>query len=551
MSNPQDDSSRLRPGRNRRKRRQGKRRQRTDSSSGSSASVGRKPKVGDVMPVRRTAANQTKPRVDDGRSSASKVATSNNKRRVKSNSRHNKARQKNSRGKSSSAASSHSRKQAGRSSHKSNRKTRQGQPRGRYSMYVHAGEKATHIAVLEGRQLIEYYVSRPHDDVTEIHGNIYLGRVMNVLPGMETAFVDIGTTKNAVLYNRDVVVDSEDSQVDSSANKSRIEDVLKDGQSVLCQVTKNPIGPKGARLVQEISLAGHCVVLIPNSSVLGVSKRLSKQKAEQLRAVLELIQPEGYGLILRTAAENVKVSEIESDVYRLVEEWKRIKELAQRSEPPTLLHREPEAALRLIREEFTPKFRNVTIDDRDLYDSMSDYIATSVPALSNRIKYYNPTDNLPLLERYCVVEQLYKALNPKVWLPSGGSIIIEHTEALTVVDVNTAKNIGKRSLEETVLANNLEAAEELARQLRLRDIGGIIVVDFVDMELPQSREQVIKKFRGALARDKTRTQILDISSLGLVEMTRKRIGGGLLESLSEPCEACSGRGWKLVEDLLN
>lgn len=418
-------------------------------------------------------------------------------------------------------------------------------------MYVHVGQLATHIAVLEGRRLIEYFVSRPSDDVKEIHGNVYLGRVQNVLPGMEIAFIDIGTPKNAVLYSGDVKVDPARSGSGGSSARPRIEDVLKDGQAVICQVVKNPIGPKGARLVQEVSLAGRCVVLVPGSNMLGISKRLPEKKSKQLRAVLELIKPEGYGLILRTAAENVTVSEIEKDVDRLVAQWQQIEQLAQSSDPPALLHREAEAPLRLIREEFTSEFRNVTIDGLELYEDVADYISTSIPALADRVHYYDmDKQKLPLMERYCVIEQLHKALNPKVWLPSGGSIIIEHTEALTVVDVNTSKNVGKSNLEDTVLANNLEAADELARQLRLRDIGGIIVVDFIDMEIPKNREQVAKRLRDALASDNTRTKILDISSLGLLEMTRKRSGGGLLESLSSMCESCSGRGWQLNEDLL-
>ena len=425
------------------------------------------------------------------------------------------------------------------------------QPLGRYRMYVHVGDWVTHIAVLEGRRLIDYFVSRHADTSTEIHGNIYLGHVQNVLPGMETAFVDIGTPKNAVLYRGDVRYDLEDFPDATVDNKPRIEDVIKSGQSVLCQVSKNPIGHKGARLVQEISLAGRCVVLIPNSSVLGVSKRLPKQKARQLKAVLELIQPEGFGLILRTAAESSIVSEIESDVNQLMRKWRDIERRAQTSEPPALLHKEPEVALRLIREECSSEFRNITIDDYDLYEQISDYMTATIPSLANRVEYYDVAEQkLPLLERYCVVEQLYKALNPKVWLPSGGSIIIEQTEALTVVDVNTSRNVGKSNLKETVLENNLEAAEELARQLRLRDIGGIIVVDFVDMEASNHRQKVVKRFKDVLARDKTRTQVLDISSLGLLEMTRKRVGNGLLDSLSDICEPCSGHGRQLIKDML-
>ena len=432
-------------------------------------------------------------------------------------------------------------------------RTRKGQAVGRYLMCVHVTDRATQIAVLEGRRLIEFRVSRPSDDVSQIHGNIYLGRVQNVLPGMETAFVDIGTPKNAVLYRGDVQYDPEDIESgDGAQAKPRIEDLLRAKQSILCQVTKNPIGEKGARLTQDVSLAGRFVVLVPNSSGFGISKRLPDSERKRLRSILERVKPEGHGLIMRTAAEKVTAAEIERDVARLVGQWNDISKLAKSSASPALLYREPEAPLRLIREELNSDYRGVIIDDRQLYSEVSGYVSSIIRPLADRVEHYDTKkEKLPLFERYYVTEQLKKALEPKVWLPSGGSLIIEHTEALTVVDVNTGKNVGKSSLEETVLANNLEAADELARQLRLRDIGGIIVVDFVDMELAANRAQVTKRFRDALARDKTRTQVLDISGLGLMEMTRKRSGEGLLESLSDICGDCSGRGYRLLADLMD
>ena len=432
-------------------------------------------------------------------------------------------------------------------------RTRKGQAVGRYLMCVHVTDRATQIAVLEGRRLIEFRVSRPADDISQIHGNIYLGRVQNVLPGMETAFVDIGTPKNAVLYRGDVQYDPEDIESgDGAQAKPRIEDLLRPKQSILCQVTKNPIGEKGARLTQDVSLAGRFVVLVPNSSGFGISKRLPDSERKRLRSILERVKPEGHGLIMRTAAEKVTAAEIERDVARLVGQWNDISKLAKSSSAPALLYREPEAPLRLIREELNSDYRGVIIDDRQLYTEVSGYVSSIIRPLADRVEHYNTKkEKLPLFERYYVTEQLKKALEPKVWLPSGGSLIIEHTEALTVVDVNTGKNVGKSSLEETVLANNLEAADELARQLRLRDIGGIIVVDFVDMELAANRAQVTKRFRDALARDKTRTQVLDISGLGLMEMTRKRSGEGLLESLSDICGDCSGRGYRLLADLMD
>jgi ribonuclease E len=426
---------------------------------------------------------------------------------------------------------------------------RKGRPVGRYLMGVHVQPGATQIAVLEGRSLIEHYVSRPQDDALQIHGNIYLGRVQNVLPGMEAAFVDIGTPKNAVLYRGDVQFDAED--VDAGAGPARIEQILKARQSILCQVTKNPIGAKGARLTQEVSLPGRFVVLIPNSSTYGISKRLSEEERKRLRNILDKIKPAEHGLIVRTAAEGATREELERDVARLTGQWERIDDLAKRSSAPTLLYREPDMAVRVIREEFNSSYRGVVIDDRALFEEVRDYVASITPELADRVEYHDPTDEaLPLFETHRVHEQLHKALDRKVWLPSGGSLIIERTEALTVIDVNTGKNVGSSSLEETVFRNNLEAAEEVARQLRLRDIGGIIVIDFIDMEIKKNREEVVRVFRDALARDKTRTQVFDISELGLVEMTRKRIGEGLIESMSSTCPTCDGRGIVFDSDLL-
>ncbi len=433
-------------------------------------------------------------------------------------------------------------------------KERKGKPVGRYQMCVHVRPEATQIAVLEGRSLIEHYVSRPSDDASQIHGNIYIGRVQNVLPGMEAAFVDIGTPKNAVLYRGDVQYDSED--VDekgpggkNAGNEVRIEQLLRAGQTVLCQVTKNPIGTKGARLTQEVSLAGRFVVLIPNSSTYGISKRLSDEERKRLRRILDEVRPPGQGLIVRTAAEGATPEELRRDVERLLRQWAQIEALAARSNAPTLLYREPPLAVRVIREEFNKDYRGVLIDDVELHREVHEYVAALIPELADRIELYDDP-SLPIFERQHVHEQLHKALDRKVWLPSGGSLIIERTEALTVIDVNTGKNVGTKNLEETVFRNNLEAAEEVARQLRLRDVGGIIVIDFIDMEIRKNREQVLKLFKDCLARDKTRTQVFDISELGLVEMTRKRVSEGLVESFSAICPSCNGRGIILDESLL-
>ncbi|MBM3657427.1 MAG: Rne/Rng family ribonuclease [Actinobacteria bacterium] len=430
-------------------------------------------------------------------------------------------------------------------------KERDGRPLGRYLMCVHVHNDLTQVAVLEGRSLIEHYVSRPADDVYQIHGNIYLGKVQNVLPGMEAAFVDIATPKNAVLYRGDVQFDKED--VVEQGPEPRIEHVLKRGQLILCQVTKNPIGEKGARLTQEVSLPGRFVVLIPDSKTYGISKRLPEGERRRLRTVLDRIKPKEHGLIVRTAAENATEHELTTDMKQLVERWDRIKQQAEKASSPTLLYREPSLAVRVIREEFSSDYRGIVIDDRALFEEVRDYIGDFNPEFVDRVEYWSEKEQgFPLFEQHRVVEQLRKALDRKVWLPSGGSLVIEHTEALTVIDVNTGKNVGKNNLEETVLGNNLEAAEEIAHQLRLRDIGGIIVIDFIDMEVKENRRRVVEAFRKALSRDKTRTQVFDISELGLVQMTRKRIGEGLLTAFADTCQSCHGRGvivdTKMLED---
>jgi ribonuclease E len=437
---------------------------------------------------------------------------------------------------------------------------RKGRPVGRYLMCVHVRPQGTQLAVLEGRALIEHYVSIPQDDATQIDGNIYLGRVQNVLPGMEAAFIDIGTPKNAVLYRGDVRYDKDDvisggdgkgGTAGGGKAEMRIEQVLKAGQSILCQVTKNPIGTKGARLTQEVSIPGRFVVLVPDSDTYGISKRLPDDERKRLRKILDDIRPAGHGLIVRTAAEGATADELRRDVARLQSQWEQISALAKRSKAAALLYREPGMAVRVIREEFNRNYRGVVIDDPDLHKEVRDYVASISPELADRVEYYDPAEEpLPLFERFHVHEQLHKALDRKVWLPSGGSLIIERTEALTVIDVNTGRNVGKSSLEETVFRNNLEAAEEIARQLRLRDIGGIIVIDFIDMEIRKNRDEVQRAFRDALARDKTRVQVFDISELGLVEMTRKRVSEGLVESFSSTCPACNGRGIVMDDSLL-
>jgi ribonuclease E len=418
---------------------------------------------------------------------------------------------------------------------------RNGKPVGRYLMCVQVRPEVAQVAVLEGRNLIEHYVSRPADDISQIHGNIYLGRVQNVLPGMEAAFVDIATPKNAVLYRGDVQYDAED--IEERGEPARIEDILRPRQLIVCQVTKNPIGAKGARLTQEVSLPGRFVVLIPNSKTYGISKRLPDDVRKRLRTILDRVKPAQHGLIVRTAAEHATEAELRADMTLLLEQWEQIAVQAESAKQPALLYREPELAVRVIREEFNADYRGVVIDDRRLYDEVKSYIGAFNPELADRVEFYDrEAEGLSMFEHHHVHEQVHKALDRKVWLPSGGSLIIEHTEALTVIDVNTGKNVGTSSLEETVFHNNMEAAEEIAKQLRLRDIGGIIVIDFIDMEVRENRAKVVEAFRNALSRDKTRSQVFDISDLGLVEMTRKRIGEGLLTEFSEICPNCEGRG---------
>jgi ribonuclease E len=308
-------------------------------------------------------------------------------------------------------------------------------------------------------------------------------------------------------------------------------------------VTKNPIGLKGARLTQEVSIPGRFVVLVPDSSTYGISRRLDDSERRRLRRVLDDVRPERHGLIVRTAAAGASAEDLRNDIEQLVARWHDIDERTRTLPAPALLYSELHQAVRIIREELTSEHRSVLIDDPELFTTVRDYVEQFNPELADRVELYDLNrEVLPLFERHHVHEQLHRALDRKVWLPSGGSLIIERTEALTVIDVNTGKNVGSSSLEETVFENNLEAAEEIARQLRLRDIGGIIVIDYVDMEVKANRTSVLAAFKAALARDKTPTQVYDISELGLVEMTRKRVGEGLVETLSETCPVCGGRG---------
>jgi len=419
---------------------------------------------------------------------------------------------------------------------------------GRYLMCVHTTKDATHIATLEGRTLVEYTVAKKADETNQIDGNIYVGRIQNVLPGMELAFVDIGIPKNAVLYRADITPTGDD--LETSGGEKRIEQMIRAGQTVICQVTKNAIGAKGARLTQDVSLPGRFAVLVPNSTTIGISKRLPDGERRRLRRIIDEVKPERHGIIIRTAAEGVSEADLARDVASLSAKWDAIEAEVAKASHPRLIYRDLDLAVRVLREELNDDFRGVLIDDAELFDKVREYVMAVNPELADRIEFYDRSaEDLPLFERYFVHEQLHRALDRKVFLPSGGSLIIERTEALTVIDVNTGKNVGTTNLEETVFRNNLEAAEEVARQLRLRDIGGIIVIDFIDMEPKAHREAVASALRQALSRDKTRTQVFDISELGLVEMTRKRVNEGLLESVSKVCAVCDGRGFVLETGL--
>jgi ribonuclease E len=408
-------------------------------------------------------------------------------------------------------------------------------------MVVTEGAERTQIGVLEGQTLVEHYVTRKAG--RSMVGNIYLGRVQNVLPGMEAAFVDIGRGRNAVLYAGEVNYNEED--LDGEA--PRIEKVLKAGQPVLVQVTKDPIGAKGARLTAQVSLAGRYLVLQPEDNTFGISRRLPENERSRLRDILKEVRPKGLGLIVRTAAEGASADDLRADLARLQARWETVERKAKKATAPAVIYSEPELVVRVIRDIFSPDFVELVVDGDDLYQRVEEYLTEVAPDLLPKLRKHQ--GKLPVFEHYRVVEQIHKALERKVWLPSGGSIVIDRTEAMTVIDVNTGKFVGKANLEETVVANNLEAADEIVRQLRLRDIGGIIIIDFIDMLFERNQEAVVDRLRAALVRDKTKSQVMEVSSLGLVQMTRKRVSGGLLDSFSETCPTCDGRGVVITHEI--
>ena len=412
-------------------------------------------------------------------------------------------------------------------------------------MIVREKDGLNQIAVLEDDMLVEHYVAR-HTQ-TSMVGNVYIGRVQNVLPSMEAAFVDLGKGRNAVLYAGEVNWDA----AGLEGKPRRIEDALKSGDTVVVQVTKDPIGHKGARLTSQITLAGRHLVLVPGGSMTGISRKLPDTERGRLKRILKQVVPAGHGVIVRTAAEGATEEQLAADVQRLTAQWEQIQKKVEAvnrgsGKAPLLLKGEPELALRVVRDVFSEDFRKLIVSGTKAWQTISEYVTELSPELADRLEHWvSPVD---VFTTYRVEEQLAKALDRKVWLPSGGTLVIDRTEAMTVIDVNTGRFTGAGgTLEETVTRNNLEAAEEIVRQLRLRDIGGMVVIDFVDMVLESNRDLVLRRLIECLGRDRTRHQVTEVTSLGLVQMTRKRVGQGLVEAFSTPCEHCNGRGF-IVHD---
>jgi len=411
-------------------------------------------------------------------------------------------------------------------------------------MVVRQRGERTQIGVLEDGVLVEHYVDKASHQ--SFVGNVYLGKVQNVLPSMEAAFVDIGKGRNAVLYAGEVNFDASGLEGESK----RIESALKSGQSVLVQVTKDPVGHKGARLTSQVSLPGRYLVYVPGGSMMGISRKLPDKERTRLKQILKQVMPEGAGVIVRTAAEGASEEELAHDVSRLSAQWESIEAKAKSATAPALLYSEPDLTIRVVRDIFNEDFSKLVVSGEDGWDLVDEYVRYVAPHLADRLEHWQGDDDA--FVHYRIDEQLTKALDRKVWLPSGGSLVIDTTEAMTVIDVNTGKFTGQGgNLEETVTRNNLEAAEEIVRQLRLRDVGGIIVIDFIDMVLESNRELVLRRLLECLARDRTKHQVAEVTSLGLVQMTRKRVGSGLLEAFSEPCECCNGRGVIVSLDLID
>ncbi|WP_461119979.1 translation initiation factor IF-2 N-terminal domain-containing protein [Saccharothrix stipae] len=405
------------------------------------------------------------------------------------------------------------------------------------TMVVRERGDRTQIGVLEDGVLVEHFVTSSGSG--SLVGNVYLGRVQNVLPSMEAAFIDIGRGRNAVLYAGEVDWDA--AGLEGKARK--IEQALSSGDSVLVQVTKDPVGHKGARLTTQISLPGRFLVYVPGGGATGISRKLPDNERKRLKDILKRVVPEDAGVIIRTASEGIAEEELARDVTRLQAQWQIIKDKADtpKAQSPQLLYEEPDLLVKVVRDLFTEDFAALVVQGADAWETIDGYVRHVAPDLQERLRKH--IGNSDAFTEYRIDEQLLKALDRKVWLPSGGYLVIDRTEAMTVIDVNTGKFTGSGgNLEETVTRNNLEAAEEIVRQLRLRDIGGIIVIDFIDMVLESNRDLVLRRLTECLGRDRTRHQVAEVTSLGLVQMTRKRVGTGLLEAFSTTCEHCRGRG---------
>ena len=414
-------------------------------------------------------------------------------------------------------------------------------------MVVRQRDRHTQISVLEDNVLVEHYVS----DIQEVAtvGNIYLGRVQNVLPSMEAAFVDIGQARNGVLYAGEVNWDT----TRLEGQPRRIELAFRSGDPVLVQVTKDPIGHKGARLTSQVTLAGRFLVLVPSGGMTGVSRKLSSRERSRLKSIVSKVAPKDMGVIIRTAAEGASEEAIVKDMEQLAHQWEQIQkkfEEFRHGKRPKLLQGEPDMAIRVVRDIFNDDFRKMIVEGDSVYERIEQYLDTMAPDLSAKLEKWDPAEHegKDVFDKWQIDSQLRKGMERQVYLPSGGSIVIDRTEAMTTIDVNTGRFIGRgKSLEETVTRCNLEASEEIARQLRLRDIGGMVMIDYVDMVMPANRDLVLRRLVECLARDRTKHQVAEVTSLGLVQMTRKRIGQGLVEAFSEECPTCKGRGF-IVHD---
>lgn len=399
---------------------------------------------------------------------------------------------------------------------------------------INVSNYETRVAILEDYSLVELYYERQIN--RSVVGNIYLGRVMDILPGMEAAFVDIGLEKNAFLYVEEII----ESYKPELEEEQLIQNILSKGQEIMVQIVKEPMGGKGARLTTQVAVPGRYLVLLPFSEFAGVSKKIEEQRREKLKEIVDSIKPKDMGLIVRTAAEKCFKKDLKFDLRYLKKIWKTIIQRKKLSHPPSLIYSELELPLRIVRDVFSEKFQKLIVDDREIFEKITQLLENTNPDLKPRVELY--TKDLPIFDKYHLNDDIEKALKRKVWLRSGGYITIDQTEALTAIDVNTGKFIGRNNLEETILQTNLEASEEIVRQLRFRDIGGIIIIDFIDMQEEEHKEQVFQSFNQALETDRTKTRVVEISSLGLIEMTRKKVSDGLLDYLTQTCPRCKGVG---------